>query len=102
MNNRVQGQTGYRTHLKNSNNTTENHLTQSSFHLDAVDSTLESFSTTLQPTLGPAKDNLPFGDLITTQKQKATLRIFFQNVNGIFKFKSWETLKEASKSLLNL
>jgi hypothetical protein len=36
------------------------------------------------------------------QKKEGTIRIFFQNVNSIYKFKSWETLKDTGKALNNL
>jgi hypothetical protein len=53
----------------------------------------------IQVVLTSSKENLPYGDLLQTAKQKNTIRIFFQNVNGIYKFKSWSSLKQATHHL---
>jgi hypothetical protein len=56
----------------------------------------------LQTSLTTIKDNYPFGDLISSPKQKGTVRIFFQNVNSIFKFRRWDTLKECSSHMKSM
>jgi exonuclease III len=53
----------------------------------------------LQTSLSTTKENHPFGDLISTPKTEGTIRIYFQNVNSIYKFQSWNTLQEAISSL---
>jgi hypothetical protein len=52
----------------------------------------------IQQQLTPTKENTPFGDLITT-KQEGSTRIFFQNVNSIYKYQSWRTFEDATKQL---
>jgi hypothetical protein len=59
----------------------------------------EDHSHLIQQVLTPTKTNLPFGNLITETKDKHTFRIFYQNVNSIFKFKSWNTLEQATKEM---
>jgi hypothetical protein len=56
----------------------------------------------IQTTLLPSKENSLFGDLINTPKNEGDIRIFFQNVNSIWKFRRWDTLKEASQLLKRL
>jgi hypothetical protein len=48
------------------------------------------------------KRNIPFGDLITTPKQKGSIRFFFNNINGIYKAKTWEPLQRMGKTMANL
>jgi hypothetical protein len=56
----------------------------------------------LQQVLTSTKTNLPFGDLISTPKEKGTIRNFFQNANSIYKFKTWDTFNNASKSMAHV
>jgi hypothetical protein len=56
----------------------------------------------LQPTITPTKHNNPFGDLITSPKTPNSVRIFFQNVNGMHKGKSWHELASFSKKINTL
>jgi hypothetical protein len=53
----------------------------------------------LQTVLKAPKSNLPFGDLLSTPKTPGMIRIFFQNINIIYKFKSWESFSTATKHM---
>jgi hypothetical protein len=54
----------------------------------------------IQTSLTPPKLNYPFGDLLTTTKNKDHIRIYFHNVNGIFKFRNWDSLHAAAKDMI--
>jgi hypothetical protein len=55
----------------------------------------------LQTSLAKIKENHPFGYLILTPKLEGNVQIYFQNVNSIYKFKSWNTFQEACTTLKN-
>jgi hypothetical protein len=44
------------------------------------------------------KDNYPFGDILQ-KKEKNTIRLFFRNINGIFKANSWTPLHTSCQQL---
>jgi hypothetical protein len=84
---------------------TETQSTQISTSQDTTTSqNLHSYANTgsIQSTLTPKKNNIPFGDLITSPKHPNSIRIAFQNVNGIQKAKSWNELKSFSHKLSTL
>jgi hypothetical protein len=43
--------------------------------------------------------NLPFGDLLSQPKNKGTIRIFFNNKNGIYKVKTWNPLNQRCETM---
>jgi hypothetical protein len=45
------------------------------------------------------KDNYPFGDILQ-KKEKNTIRLFFRNINGIFKANSWTPLHTSCQQLI--
>jgi hypothetical protein len=55
----------------------------------------------IQQLITPIQNNIPFGDILTTDKQHNTIRILFKNVNGIYKANSWYELTNLSKQLDN-
>jgi hypothetical protein len=80
------------TYTNNTNLTPQN--TQGSLQNNTTGS-----HTTIQQVLTPIKNNAPFGDVLTPAKPEKTVRIFYQNVNGIQKAKSWNEFNNLSKQL---
>jgi hypothetical protein len=62
----------------------------------------QTLTTGIQRTLTPQNNNSSFGDQITSPKHPNSIRIAFQNVNGIQKAKSWNELKSLSNKLTKL
>jgi hypothetical protein len=56
---------------------------------------------TLQHIKSPSL-NLPFGNLITTPKHKNNIRLFFNNINGIYTYSTWTQLQKTIKDINNL
>jgi hypothetical protein len=54
-------------------------------------------TTGIQQVLKPINYNIPFGDSLSSPKLDNTIRILFQNVNGVQKGKSWNELSSFSK-----
>jgi hypothetical protein len=64
--------------------------------------TTHNVLTTTQQSITTTKNNYPFGDLLSQAKEKGCLRLYFQNVNGLYKFKKWDSLKQTCKRLHEL
>jgi hypothetical protein len=83
---------------------TSEHDVETSFYLEPIFPDTSNINTyqdnLIQTSLLPVKDNQPFGNLITVPKQEGCTRVYFQNINGIFKFKTWDFLKQSSKKHL--
>jgi hypothetical protein len=56
----------------------------------------------IQTTFTQWNKNLPFGDLLTNHKPKNSIRVVLQNVNGIYKAKSWTELNKLAFHLKEL
>jgi hypothetical protein len=82
---------------------TSNNTISQSLDTDSLDNGIYSTTTPShdlpQTSLATPKENHPFGDLISTPKREGDLRIYFQNVNSIYKFRDWNSLREASAAL---
>jgi hypothetical protein len=48
-----------------------------------------------QPLIIQPKNNVPFGDQLSSQKPPDTIKIFLKNINGIKSYNSWASLIEA-------
>jgi hypothetical protein len=66
-------------------------------HLNDCGILQQSTTNTIQQPISPTKNNIPFGDLITSPKLPHSVRLFFQNVNGIHKAQSWHEMSAFSK-----
>ena len=55
-----------------------------------------------QPVLTQQRDNLPFGDPLTTNKPRDTIRLFLKNINGIKNYNSWAAFDNACEYLHSL
>jgi hypothetical protein len=53
---------------------------------------------TIQTTLQTTNDNLPFGDIMQ-HKSPQDIRIYFQNINGIYRYKSWKSFSQSCQLL---
>jgi hypothetical protein len=81
--------------------------TQKSTSQDVIPTTQESPHTRninkgIQSILTPNNKNTPFGNLISAEKPPNTVRIWFQNVNGIQKAQSWQELSSFSQKARDL
>jgi hypothetical protein len=85
------------------NTQTNNTQPSQDIEIDPTDHDMYSTNTLyndlLQTSISQTKENHQFGDLISTHKLERNVRIYFQNVNSIYKFRSWNTLQEAISSL---
>jgi hypothetical protein len=53
----------------------------------------------LQQKLSKENPNLPFGNLISSPKQPNTTRIFYKNINGLLRGKSWSLWEKFSQEI---
>jgi hypothetical protein len=52
-----------------------------------------------QTTLTDENPNIPFGDLISSTKDPSSIRIFYRNVNGILRGKSWHLFEKLAQEI---
>jgi hypothetical protein len=74
---------------------------------DTISSQIDSLNvqaaaSKFQTSITPVNENMPFGDLLTPAKQPGSLRIVLQNVNGIYKAKSWHELNKLATNINEL
>jgi hypothetical protein len=88
----------------NKQNTQPTHAISSQSSTSTSHSTQQhpKYSTGIQTTVTPNKTNHPFGNLITGAKPPNSVRILFQNVNGIQKARSWNELSSFSQKIKDL
>lgn len=94
------------TSTQDSTSTTNSHATtsiqRSHESSDCSNTYTEHDPTHVQRVITKPKDNIPFGDLLSSPKPKNTTRFLFQNVNGIYKGGSWNDLSSLSRKLAPL